>query len=446
MANLSESFKPGTDTGYRIVGVVASFMDSSQRLEYFEHMMESIFNQSVMMDALYIGMSFANREVSDELEPRLRDIVKKCRDLPIRFIRKPKKTAQGVMWHNLIKKIPDLSGPRTWILFGDDDDLWHPSRVKLYRESIEHSLRCNLNISDVRSTCYAIASDGDQPRSSSDVDVLWEQKRLTLKRTVGGHRYDGDFQQGGNYVDHCVRAGIFAEFVQISNLFMRSNLQFDVMLQRYICSYGASDGVKNVILKPDRTKCWLYFWRINPDSVCHNMVDEQKQAAEAKDLNKFLRIVADRVMSRLPKWKDAVSTHLEQHIAADDSDRHRKITRILRYSREIARLYPRAIQEMMCIPDMTLPEMFKMAMDADDEWVGDHRIEMHSRIDQYQNCTPDNLIKLHMHQMCEGNSELENALTHILVLRIQDAVVVAPLIEQLKQFPRVYNFARAFQL
>ena len=344
--------------------------------------MESILNQSVRVDALYIGMSFANREVLDEFEPRLRDIVRECKDIHIKFI--PEKTAQGIMWHTLIKEIPDLSDTRTWILFGDDDDLWHPSRVKLYRDSIENGLRCNVNISDVRSTCYAIASDGDQPSSSNDVDVLWEQERLTLEKTVGGHYLDGNYQQSGNYVDHCVRAGIFAEFMQISNLFMRSNLQFDMMLQCYIC-----------------------------------------------------------VISRLPKWKEAKDI-LEQHIDADDSDRHRKITRLLRYSRETARRYPHAIQEMMCIPDMTLPEMFKMAMDADDEWVSDHRIEMHS-LDQYQNCTPVDAIKLRMHQLCKGNSELENALKQIPLLRIQGAVV-APRTEQFKNFPRLYNFARTFQL
>jgi hypothetical protein len=159
------------------------------------------------------------------------------------------------------------------------------------------------------------------------------------------------------------------------------------------------------------------------------MVAEQKQTSEEKSLNEYLRIVADREMSRLPNWK-TVPSDLKRHLAADS---HRAITRLLRYSREIVRRYPSAIQEMMCIPDMTLLERGEMAMDADTEWAFEARIE-----------TPD-AFNLRLRQICEGSNELENVLKQIMALSMQGRVV-APLLEQFKKFPRLYNFAHAFQL
>ena len=327
-----------------LLGVVASYMNTHQRWVYFEHLLKSVQQQTTPLDRLFIGMSFPSKEKMSEANPKLKAWQKALGQNLVKFILCARPLTQGEMWGKmwtkyLSKKIPKDS----WILFGDDDDLWHPNRVQLYRQGVEsvRNLDFYRECIDVRVPCYAEPAV-KQPTftlagiaTATDVDRMLDKGAVVLKKTILGNVLEGRNVHGGNYVDHCVPSHIFGEFLQESNAFMLRNKQCDVMFQTFVLR---KEGKQISI--PEAP--WMYFWRKHSDATCNKLTNEVKWATDS------CGVIVMRFMSRLGDWETMFDAACNQcfegrECTAEDREKFKRNYGAL--AREFVNQYPVALQK-----------------------------------------------------------------------------------------------------
>jgi len=227
------------------------------------------------------------------------------------------------MWKKLLNINPELSAPDTWIVFSDDDDLWHPDRLATYAEGVG-AAQCD--ITDVRAPHYVDGTEEDDGKImvASDVDRLLDLKTLKVVLSSAGiFMKTGKKTGAGNYVDHCVRGKVFATFLEGANDFMLQNPMCDVMLQRHITTYNGLTGKHYILTEAP----WMYFWRRHAGSACVRLYTQQKHS---------LHSIIHYQMSRLNNWEQSIS-----HICTQTD-----LTRAqaVRYAREFTNNLPLAIQ------------------------------------------------------------------------------------------------------
>ena len=216
-----------------LVAIVASHIDSLHRWELFLQMINTVSTQSESLDAFYIGISFPSKDMQQIYESRLdtvRDLLRGvCSRLTITQTKAP--CSQGKMWQRMVRRYPALSDPNTWILFSDDDDLWHKDRVAMYLHGLQKVRQYppsqRMLVSNIRSNVYATSNRETREVKVEDVDVLLESGELHLGSQ-------------GNYWDLCIRGTIFCEFINIANDFILQDPMFDVLLRHHICTYDLS--------------------------------------------------------------------------------------------------------------------------------------------------------------------------------------------------------------
>lgn len=178
----------------------------------------------------------------------------------------------------MVRRYPALSDPKTWILFSDDDDLWHRDRVAMYLHGLQmvqqYPPSQRMLFSNIRSNVCATSDRDTRDVKMEDVDVLLQSGELHLVSQL-------------NYWDLCIRGTLFCEFMNIANDFILQDPTFDVLLRAFICSYNFPNG-KCVIMKP-AAGVWMYFWRKH-DGVCSALRKKYENSREG------LRYAVERQM------------------------------------------------------------------------------------------------------------------------------------------------------
>ena len=114
---------------------MASHVSSKQRLTYLRYALESIAAQETPPDAIVLSW-YADEPLATEVLETLRAIRLPMR---VRCLRQPRRLSQYCHLREALAAF-ELEAPRdaagvaaTWLLFCDDDDLWHPMRTRFAR-------------------------------------------------------------------------------------------------------------------------------------------------------------------------------------------------------------------------------------------------------------------------------------------------------------------------
>lgn len=285
-----------------LVAIVASYIDSLDRWKLFMQMINTVATQTESLDAVYIGISFPSKDMQQIYESRLhmvRDLLSNvCSRLTITQTRA--RCSQGKMWQRMARRYPALSDPSTWLLFSDDDDLWHKDRVAMYLHGLQmvrqHPPSQRMLVSNIRSNVCATSDRETRDVKMEDVDVLLESGELHLGSQL-------------NYWDLCIRGTIFCEFMSIANDFILQDPTFDVLLRAYICKYNSPNG-RCIIMKP-AAGVWMYFWRKH-DGVCSAL---QKKYELKQCSRERLRYAVERqMMASLDNIEDTIEACISKWV------------------------------------------------------------------------------------------------------------------------------------
>lgn len=210
------------NTDKRIICCIASHIDSIERFLCFKELWQSIKSQ--LKYPSFILISVSN---SPELEQDLNEFLQNLRScFNIKIVRS-KKQSQFQHYKQLLpelRKLPDT----TWIIFSDDDDIWHKRRIMSYSKTLD--LPPSTSPGFIQSYLHGKMEDG-------------EIKCVTSNYV--------------NYVDFLCRIKDVITFLERCSENVLSNRFCDVFFRRYI---ELLHGKNSMVVNSDSDN-WMYMWR-----------------------------------------------------------------------------------------------------------------------------------------------------------------------------------------
>lgn len=233
-----------------IIALMASYVDSEQRLIYLQQCLESIASQTVQPELLLIGICF-----QEPYKTRLMEMLNaETQKMPFLRVKSfgVRISSQFQIYRTLMRWVP--TNEKTWLIFSDDDDLWHPLRMYAFSS-------CVGNANDDVIVCRVpqLAS-GKSSAIKTWLDVSESVKHKRLKMDCVGREY----------VTNCVRLKVIQDFFNLPNVDgLLSNAVCDLYFSTYVQLYHGQLIVfdqKNSPISPYE-ETWLYFYRHWPQTV-----------------------------------------------------------------------------------------------------------------------------------------------------------------------------------
>ena len=223
----------------RLVSLCASHLDRPKRLEHLHRMLDS-WNVQTEPVQLYISLS-ANPDVGDagQIANRLQRLYGS--DLVV--YPSQQQCSQFTHYRRLCDMVPTKRRKGSWVLFTDDDDLWHPRRVKAYRNALRTLEEHNISHKIAHIALPAAFSGSKEP-------TIEDFENMSLDQT-------GPPKLDVNYIALCCRFAHLRQFVQQCDDELLNWRLCDVLFNRFLQIRDQQDFPGLII----RTSWPLYFYR-----------------------------------------------------------------------------------------------------------------------------------------------------------------------------------------
>ena len=241
-----------------MVCLCASHMNTLGRWERFMQMLTSWKEQTWELP-LIVSMSF---------EESVEGVIKLPEMEGLTIIRQRRKTSQFEHY----KVLAELDwGDETWVMFTDDDDLWHEARAEAYVTMLQECRKRGVRPAYVVSKTIVATEEDDPPglETAEDVTVLFERGVISQevfdKKDVGR-------MESGNYVEYGVSIQTLRGFLQGVHRELLEHKFCDLAFTRYL---REGHDLPMCRLQPEGIP-WLYFYRRDPGigQVCVSLRSE----------------------------------------------------------------------------------------------------------------------------------------------------------------------------
>lgn len=295
---------------------MASVIRDERRLSYFRQLLNSIRAQTRAPTRLYISIHIVLDLSSEEWSSLFANLPGNPVILKQRH---PKR--QFVQYRELLKRAAaDLSGENTFILFSDDDDLWHPQRVACYLNWFDNMIQMGTppdvisrmtSIQAREQTTPGLPCEVCQTNNSNDVDAMLRCGCVTIELLA--------LEKGPmllEYHQYAVRPRVLQEFLEKHVQLVETNRFADMEFRQFVRTYDDEKGCTGQLVPPH----WMYFYRqCDPsyDAVTRpmNLVTDMEEAVQ-----RLTEMVACPSMGRTAALKCIAKTdpslwmHLLTHV------------------------------------------------------------------------------------------------------------------------------------
>jgi hypothetical protein len=215
----------------KLTYAIASHINAFARGQRFLKLLASIANQTHGTDSAIVSISFEDAKTPNDSAIRLA-IIATLTALKFMVLVQPNRLSQFEHYERIMQYLRNRGfGPSNWLLFSDDDDLWHETRTEHYQAGLLHHRSQIETCGNLR----AFFEDGEDVVTST-----------------------------GNYVDYCVQFSIFQEFFEkIATPQMLQHRFCDVRFVRFVRERKSRQTVMLL------TKVLLYDWR-KDSTYAHN--------------------------------------------------------------------------------------------------------------------------------------------------------------------------------
>ena len=175
--------------GARVVAFLASHVSDRRRLQLLRHCLGSIAAQDSHLDALYVSWH-APDALRAEVAAMLAEWSRRLPPGVMRPLPQPERRSQYQHLRACLSAAAaefcasDAPGAPSWLIFTDDDDLWHPQRVGSVRRACESASSSAADALLFPVYAYPVedgAENGaDEPETAADVDALLRAGRADL--------------------------------------------------------------------------------------------------------------------------------------------------------------------------------------------------------------------------------------------------------------------------
>jgi len=220
------------------------------------------------------------------------------------------KRNKAVSRFNQLKTIMDKQGStmddeNTWLLFTDDDALWHEKRLEFYQRTVESAPKEAHAVAFPCETTYITKTPIGSIVNTEDVN------RVITENVIKVSSYKPNEDHPVNFHDLCVRSKVLKMFLAqtprelLCNAFCEA--EFVMFTLRYTGKLMISEATQ-----------WLYFWRRADPSYVHKsalqLLQDQVDTDKKPAIISALFLVAE--MSCVPCMKATANATLSQLIGA----------------------------------------------------------------------------------------------------------------------------------
>ena len=271
----------------KLICLIASHIDSINRLKYFKYLINSIEKQTRQLDDLYISLS-CNEKIRKQI---IKYIISLRNKHGWKIFIQNKQTKQFKHYEFLSMKIPETND--IWLMFSDDDDIWSEERTKLYYNQIvkmEKNNFINLNykngnkvyIIENLNSCCDTNRNNDTSQLKVPKDILNEINKGNINHVLI------DNKQLKNYINYCINSLIFLNFFKSINEKILYNSLCDVRFSTYMSNISFYSNQKISKVSICEYEDFMYYWRCddNYNGICnpHDVINLHKQCIRNIDL------------------------------------------------------------------------------------------------------------------------------------------------------------------
>ena len=125
-----------------IICAIASHITNENRISFFENCLSSILEQNLFPSSIYISWSCAPQyffKIQKLLTFFTQTIQQQNKNINVYIFHQPTSLFQFMHYKFIQNKLMDISfDTSTYLIFSDDDDVWHPNRVQEFELAIEN--------------------------------------------------------------------------------------------------------------------------------------------------------------------------------------------------------------------------------------------------------------------------------------------------------------------
>lgn len=199
----------------QLIALCASHINSWPRLAHFRHMVHSWIDQ-VCPIPLFVEMSVETPDLADQI----RVFLAKIDDPFLTITIADNKRSQFGHYQALVDRLGTCYS-HTWVLFTDDDDLWHPRRSETYANALANTPDLSI-ASHISSVC---SYTRDICKKYADIASLAEIEHLPQTTHTMADR---------DYVQLCIRFSDLRLFFNILPPVVRDYQCCDILIERFI--------------------------------------------------------------------------------------------------------------------------------------------------------------------------------------------------------------------
>eukprot|EP00746_Dinoflagellata_sp_MGD_P120526 gnl/MRDRNA2_/MRDRNA2_56014_c0_seq3.p1 gnl/MRDRNA2_/MRDRNA2_56014_c0~~gnl/MRDRNA2_/MRDRNA2_56014_c0_seq3.p1 ORF type:complete len:348 (+),score=65.03 gnl/MRDRNA2_/MRDRNA2_56014_c0_seq3:248-1291(+) len=199
-----------------IAALIASHIETEERLVRFEHALNSVVHQTDVPDEVMVSYSAGSAEMLRRVRSLLESVSLKMPKSIHVFQEQAEPRSQCMHLSLLVSLLP--TGPaasRTWVFFGDDDDLWHPMRTNGYRaEAKEAQSQIDIDavVSAVKCRPNPLHAPESAPSTVKEVDSLLASKTALVTDIREQDAYNLESFGQPEFFDFLVRASMLRQF------------------------------------------------------------------------------------------------------------------------------------------------------------------------------------------------------------------------------------------
>jgi hypothetical protein len=257
--------------------VLSLIVSDATRFRFVKHMVESISEQSVLPDYLEMIMyvhpnmkEIVKEWIKTELEPEPFKYCSKWKHPSVKFIGNGQFRAPFRLMKDHRYK---TRGENEWILFAQDDGIWHPQRVAFFKREIAkiHDRPEITMVSCGSTTTYR----KDEIRAitfAKQVDYAIDEGDLVIEQwdSPDHEIEEGTRKNNLEISDVCIRSWMFHEY--LNNTKFADNLYADIDFTEYCSTKVGYSSLKTHSIH------WLFFTRYaNPNG--YKYLDGQQISA-----------------------------------------------------------------------------------------------------------------------------------------------------------------------
>lgn len=239
-----------------LIALCASYINTETRLEHMFVMLRSWIDQEQLC-SMCISVSIVDKHLREKfdmgIEAFKQTYSKKLEKISLMIFISEEQQMQFQHYKYILEKLPKLVEVNPWVIFTDDDDIWHPTRTSIYEPCIKFLIENQRTDIEHIKCPYIVESIGmdkkDYIHASEIDDDIQAELIENLKYTE-------------SYIGSCIKMERLRYFVTNSTEEILDSVHAGARFKYFMDSDGYDKEKQSITLpKEVCLPGWLYFYR-----------------------------------------------------------------------------------------------------------------------------------------------------------------------------------------